>query len=247
MKLGISSSSRLLYLKAIYFILLLISFSCQKKDIKDGNKITTFDKNNLLEEAYNDRDSVKLCNFFNEWHKYSKEINVKPKNEIELAIYEIFNAVYHPFNLEKYGWSPRPHYKKYKFAILPTDIKFAVVDSLAQLDDIKLDTLKKFYPKPELDRAKIIHDSEPFKTIMIKFLEEDSYKKKKFLEKIINTPNSPHWKEYKTSPKFIGVFLNNSLDISIVNLILVSTELRIKLNKIKDNWIILNVEKLMIE
>ncbi|MFD2245589.1 hypothetical protein [Pontibacter ruber] len=200
-----------------------------------------------LEEAYQKKDTVLLSKFFESWKESSKSLSTQNEDSITKALNGIYTQIYHPFNLEKYGWLPRPHYSKYRYAILPTEIKYKIVDSVYNLDsfyNLELNTLSPFIPHPELGKASALYDIKPFKRAMELFLMSDSYEKISFLDQFVNMPISMDWKEYRTSPEVLGVLINKKRDRAVADLRLISTGVRIRL-ALKDNeWRVSQIEQL---
>ncbi len=209
-----------------------------------------------LNKAYKDNDTSMMRKFFEIWHDSSvNKSNIVNQTSIELQ--KIFNEVYNPFELQKYGWSPRQHFSKYNYVVLPSEIKFKIVKnlgsykSLNNLDFQKLDlnTLKPFFAIPGLGKAKIIYDIEPFKTSMQLFLNEYGFQKIFYFDttNFLMNPISFDGKSYLTPPKILGVLLNEQMDSSIVDQRLMSTGIRITLRKERGNWKMKEVKELWIE
>jgi len=214
----------------------------------------TFDSTHYfqLEEAYKNNDTLILVDFFNKWGDLSVKIARQNEDSITKTINQIFTDIYHPFNLEKYGWLTRPHYSRYKYAILPTEIKYKLIDINKNPDSlyyVKLDTLRPFYPNPDLGRVIGLYDIEPFKKSLELFLETESYEKSLFLGSLILLPitDSDIWKAYKTDPEILQILINERLDSAVVDLRLISTGLRIKLNFENGEWKMEKIEQLWIE
>lgn len=198
-----------------------------------------------LQRAYLEKDTLDLEEFFQKWNDLSKD-KINNNDQLTSTIENIFNEVYHPFELEKYGWLSRPHYSKYKYAILPCKIRYKTVenfDSLNHWDEfniytMKMDTLIPFYPRPDIGAAKIVYDIEPFNTSIQLFLNEDSYEKSFYLDStyFIQTPISDDWKGYLTTPEILGILINSQKDSALVDLRLISTGVRILLTKKDEKW-----------
>ena len=249
---------------AIIILTLIFLDSCNDNKEKGANnnksvsEIIEFDSTYYfqLQKAYLNKDFSQLAEFFQKWNDLSKE-KINNNDLLTSSIEKIFNEVYHPFELEKYGWLSRPHYLKYKYAILPTEIRYKIVenfDSLKHWDEfsiysIKLDTLTPFYPKPDLGNAKVVYDIEPFKSSIKLFLNTDSYQKSFYLDSAyyINTPISNDWKGYLTSPEIFAILINSQKDSALVDLRLISTGIRVLLTKRDNNWRKENVQELWIE
>ena len=209
-----------------------------------------------LQKAYIEKDFSPLTEFFQKWNDLSKD-KINNNDQLTSTIDRIFNEVYHPFELEKYGWLSRPHYSRYKFAILPSEIRYKIVenfDSLKHWDEfsiytMNMDTLSSFYPRPDIGKANFVYDIEPFKTSMQLFLNENSYQKSFYLDStnFINTPISNDWKEYLTTPEILGILMNRQKDSALVDLRLISTGVRILLTKKDEKWRKEKVEELWIE
>lgn len=245
---------------AIIILTLIFLYSCKDKKDKhtSKNEIVKFDSTyyNLLQSAYKEKDTSDLRTFFQKWNDFSNN-KINKNDQLTSTIESIFNEVYHPFELEKYGWLSRPHYSKYQYVILPTEIRYKFIENFDLLKhsdqfsiySIKLDTLTPIYPKPHVGNAKVLYDIEPFKTSIKLFLDKDSYQKNFFLDStnFINTPISLGWKEYLTTPEILGVLINNQKDSAIIDLRLVDTGVRILLTKRDENWKKENVQELWIE
>ena len=243
-------------MKSLAIILVCIIFiSCKYKS--DQNKLITASTMNYevfdstyyfqLEKAYKNNDTLLLGQFFEKWSKKSDEVNRLSHDSISKVIGKIFTEIYHPFNVEKYGWLARPLDKKYKYAVLPTEIKYKVIDTIKNSDPIykiKLDTLRQFYATPEIGKTIRLYDIDPFRTSLTIFLRNDSYKKTRFLKAFIDTPISLNWKEYKTSPEILGILINKQLNIASVDVKLVSTGLKIYLRAENGIWKTKKIEKL---
>lgn len=200
-----------------------------------------------LEKAYKNNDILLLGQFFEKWSKKSDDVNSLSNDTLSRVIGKIFTEIYHPFNVEKYGWLARPLNKKYKYAVLPTEIKYKVIDTIKNSDTIykiKLDTLRQFYATPKIGKTIRLYDIDPFKTSLTIFLRTDSYKKTRFLKAFIDTPISLNWKEYKTSPEILGILINKQLNIASVDIRLVSTGLKINLRTENGIWKTKKIEKL---
>ncbi len=253
-------------MKKTSFIILTLAilFSCNDrtnkavaKDITESEK-GVFDSTyyKQLETAFIKKDTTILNELFDNWHSLSKVKN-NNTDQITSTIENIFNEVYHPFDLEKYGWLARPHYSKYQYAILSSLIRFKIIENFALLKQdgefdmysMDLDTISPFYPNPDVGTAKILYDIEPYKTSMQLFLSQKSYQKSFFLDStnFINTPMSNDWKEYQTTPEILGILINNQMDSALVDLRLISTGVRINLYKKLDKWEMQEVKELWIE
>lgn len=200
-----------------------------------------------LEKAYKNNDTVLLHKFFENWSHESKSFKHESNDALTQNIERIFTEVYHPFNVEKYGWLARKIDKKIRYAILPTEIKYKIIDEIKNPDTIyklKLDTLRQFHPKPEIGNAVRLYDIEPFRTSMSIYLRADSYKKTRFLNTFIKTPISRNWRKYQTSPEIIGLLMNRELNRAVVDIRLISTGLRIHLGLVKGVWKTRKIEQL---
>jgi len=215
------------------------NFASEKEEIFDSTYY-------MLKKAYSDKDTILLNDFFEKWSEASLKMEMQNENEIAKILNDIYTEIYHPFDFKKYGWQYRYYCPKY--AILPTEIKFKVVDSTIKCDFDKfnyganMDTLKPFYPNPDLEHAGRLLDIEPFKTAMKLFLEKDSYEKLKFVGSCnhIYTPISNGWKDYQTTPKIYCVLINKQLNKAIAYLRIISTGVCIELSFENDKW---NMEK----
>lgn len=209
-----------------------------------------------LSKAYNENDTSMLTKFFEIWHDSSVNKS-NTTNQTTTVLQNIFNEVYNPFELEKYGWLPRPYFSKYKYVVLPSEIKFKIVKNLGSyksLDNLdffsmNFDTMKPFYTIPNIGSAKIIYDIEPFKTSMQLFLNKNGHQKLFYLDttNFIINPISFKGKGYLMPPDILGVLINEQMDSSIVELRLMSTGIRINLRKERGNWMMKEVKELWIE
>jgi hypothetical protein len=238
---------------AIIILTLIFLYSCKENKNKGAdrynseNETIKFDSTYYiqLQRAYIEKDTSDLKAFFQKWNDLSKD-KINNSDQLTSTIENIFNEVYHPFELEKYGWISRPHYSKYKYAILPNEIRYEIVenfDSLNHWDEfsiytMNMDTLSPFYPRPDIGDATLVYDIEPFKTSMQLFLNEDSYQKSFYLDStnFILTPISNDWKEYQTSPEILGILINVQKDSALVDLRLISTGVRILLTRKDKKW-----------
>ena len=249
---------------AIVILTLIFLYSCKEnKDKGTGgynseSETIEFDSTYYIQiqGAYKEKDTSDLKAFFQKWNDLSID-KINNSDQLTSTIESIFNEVYHPFELEKYGWLPRPHYSKYKYAILPSELRYKIVenfDSLKYWDEfsiyaMNMDTLNPFYPRPDIGDAKFVYDIEPFKMSMQLFLNEDSYQKSFYLDStnFISTPISNDWKEYLTTPEILGILINNEMDTALVDLRLISTGIRILLTKKDEKWKKEKVNELWIE
>jgi len=244
---------------AIIILTLITLISCREnknKAINNHNRVdkkVVFDSSYYfqLNKAYTENDTFLLSKFFKNWNKLSEQKNNNNK-QLTATIERIFNEIYHPFELEKYGWLPRKHYLKYKYAILPNEIKYKIVDNLQNPDkmhSMSFDTIKDFYPNPDIGNAKRLYDIEPFSTSMKLFLNENGFQKTFYLDtnNFINIPMSYDWKDYRTTPEILGILINKKMDSAIVNLRLISTGVRINLKNENDDWKMQKVKELWIE
>ena len=201
----------------------------------------------MLKNAYENKDTTLLNLFFEKWCEASLKMEMKNESRIAKVLNDIYLEIYHPFNYKKYGWSARPHYSKYKYAILPTEIKFKIInfDSINKEEfwfDFEMDTLKQFYPNPNLGRAGRLLDIDPFKKSMELFLEKNSSTKHRFLDSYnhINMPICCNWKDYRTTPEVYYVLINEPLNKAIAYLLIESTGVTIELFFKNNKW---NIEK----
>jgi hypothetical protein len=249
---------------AIIILILIFLYSCKENKDKGADKYNSdsetieFDSTYYfqLQRAYLEKDTSDLKAFFQKWNDLSKD-KINNSDQLTSTIESIFNEVYHPFELEKYGWLSRPHYSKYKYAILPCEIRYKIVenfDSLNHWDEfsvytMNMDTLIPFYPRPDIGDAKFVYDIEPFNKSIQLFLNKDSYQKSFYLNStdFINTPISNDWKGYLTSPEILGILINCQRDSALVDIILIETGVRILLTKKDKNWKKENVQELWIE
>ena len=210
----------------------------------------------MLKEAYANNDTIQLNAFFEKWSEASLIMKMKNESPMAKILNDIYIEIYHPFSLEKYGWLARPHYSKYKYAILPTEIEFKIIDfnSIKKEEhwfgfDMNMDTLKEFYPNPNLGRAGRLLDIDPFKKSMNLFLEEDSYEKSSFLmlSDNINTPISYDWKAYRTTPEVYYVLINEQLNKAIAYLRIISTYVSIELSFKNNKWNVEEINTIAIE
>jgi len=237
----------------IIALLQIIKLSCFAVETNVGftgeyDSIVNVEK---MDKAYQKHDTIVFNEFFKEWHQLSLKCKMMESNDTITHLEKIFKEVYHPFKLEKYGWLPREHYSKYRYAILPSNIRYAFVDFIDiehEYGQIECDTIFKFYPTVELDNAQVLYDDSIFGGVLLAFLSDD-FHKKYFLEKWINMPISSKSVDYKTSPEVLKVIFNKQLDKSIVDLRLISTGLRISLmfDTKNDKWIIEQIKQLWIE
>ena len=210
-----------------------------------------------LNKAYKENDTSIMRKFFEIWHDSSINKLNASVNQTSTELQKIFNEVYHPFELEKYGWSPNPHFLKYNYVVLPSEIKFKIVKNLGlyknfenlDFQKLNLNTLKPFFAIPNIEKVKIVYDIEPFKTSMQLFLNEYGFQKIFYLDttNFLMNPISFDGKSYLTPPEILGVLLNEQMDSSIVDLRLMSTGIRINLRKERGNWNIKEVKELWIE
>ena len=249
---------------AIIILTLIFLYSCKENKDKGAFKYNSesetieFDSTFYfqLQRAYIEKDTSELKEFFRKWNDLSIH-KINNSDQLTSTIESIFNEVYHPFELEKYGWSSRPHYLKYKYAILPTEIRYKIVENFDSLKNwhefsiysMNLDTLSPFYPRPDIGHARFVYNIEPFKTSMKLFLDKDSYQKSFYLDStyFINTPISNDWKEYLTTPEILGILINSQKDSALVDLRLISTGVRILLTKNDEKWGKEKINELWIE
>lgn len=198
----------------------------------------------ILKDAYINNDTIQLNAFFEKWSETSSKVEMKNESTIAKILNDIFLAVYHPFNYEKYDWLARPEDSVFRYVILPSEIKYKITNELINERDVSfgMDTLKWFYPNPNLGYAKKLLDIAPFKKSMELFLEEDSYEKLCFLGSCnsINTPISYNWKDYRTTPEIRYILINKRLDKAVALLRIVSAGVSIELSFKNNKW---NVEK----
>jgi hypothetical protein len=189
-----------------------------------------------------------INNFFEKWSEASSKLRNSNEDRIAKLINDIFVEIYYPFNLEKYGWIAWENkLQNYKYAILPSTIKYEITDAIYDTKFLKQDTLCHFYPMPSIGKAKRLVDIDPFKKSMELFLsEDDSFDKLFFLDtcKYIHTPISPRWDAYQTTPKIYYIKINKKLNHAVVHLRLISTVLAIEVTCKQDRWSITRIEEL---
>lgn len=242
----VSTNYKMQELTIILFTLGLIFSSCnsQLERQEKTNTLSTVElidstNYNQLASAYKGKNHLLLKRYFEDWFEYSTKFTNSKSDSLTANLLDIFKAVYHPFELEKYGWTSRPHFSKYEYAIVPTEIKYKLYSPPVNPDTINqiiFDTLHNIFPLVEIGKAKTLYDIQPFSSGVKLFLQNDSYDKLNFLDSYISTPITLDWKGYQTSPEILGIFLNENLNESFVDLRLISTGLRVYLIKKKQKW-----------
>lgn len=207
-----------------------------------------------LTEAYNNDDTILLKQFYRNWYELSQSKPLKT-DSLTIMLEGVFNAIYHPFQIEKYNWLSRPWFLNYEYAILPTKVYYKIGNYLENYDtiySIQMDSIIEFYPKPKFKNAKILYDVEPFTTAMKSFLvkgERKNSNKLFFLgeDYFIITPMSYFRDEYLTSPEIKGILINPEKNKAIAVLRLISSGLKVTVEKKSGEWKMTKVEDLWIE
>lgn len=241
----------------IFFLLMCAFTSCQMKQT-DKQASTQSNENALdsayyfiLETGYHNRDTFLLNHFFEQWYQASQRMEMPNNFPLVQALKDIYEKSYHPFDYSKYGWDLFCRYSGYKYAVIPTEIKYEIVHPSCEDsdDELKTERLIGFYPDPDLVGAKRLLDIQPFKKSMELFLEENSSEKLRFLSSCgyISRPMSLNKKKYDTTPEVISVRINKELNHANACIRLISTGLGIELELEDDKWVMKDCWTLWIE
>jgi hypothetical protein len=203
----------------------------------------------LLRDGYIHEDTMLLNSFFDLWNEKSLQMINSNEDKIVTTLNGIFIEIYHPFDFEKYGWSDWKKDTQYKYAILPSEIKYKITNTKLDVNDVfqmEMDTLKAFYTNPDIGNAKKLYDIDPFRKSMKLFLKNDYFEKLFFLDTccFVNTPISSNWKVYKTPPEIIGVVINKKLNHATAYLRLNSVTIGIELSLENKKWKIKEIKEL---
>lgn len=206
----------------------------------------------ILKDAFAARDTALRNAFFDRWSDFSLKLEMKNENEIAKILNDIFIAIYHPSDLEKYHWFAWWG-ESYRYTILPSEIQYKIMDSdslpteSSYIED--LDTLKGFYPNPNFEYTKKLIDTNPFKKSMELFLEEDSREKMEFLSSYDNfrVPISIDRKSYQAKPNIVFILLNKNLNKAVAYLQVEQSGVSVELSLIGNHWKIEKANTLWIE
>jgi hypothetical protein len=249
---------------ALIILIFGMIVSCNMKRNIAIESETAFDSTYyfMLKEAYNDNDTIQLGVFFEQWYEASSKMEMDNESGIAKILNDIFIAVYH----DPFGYKNRkpdrqvpplpppldPFYSGYKYAILPSEIIYKITDSTSYIPEEERDTLKRFYPNPDLGSTKRLLDIDPFKMSMELFLavndsleyesRMENYKKWRFLRscKNIYSPISRSKDLYLTDPNIYFISINTELNKAIVTLRAISSGVSVELSFIDNQW---NMEK----
>ncbi len=193
----------------------------------------------LLNVSYNKKSSDSLNLFFTKWKTESEKIEPKISDSLTSNLYQIFYEIYQPFELEKYGWMKREHFKKYKYAIPPSILPYSIGE--------KIDTLKEFYPKNKFSNASVLNSIPEFENALTDFLSKDKFEREFFLRKVILMPMAYNKIAFKTSPEINYISINKEMNKAKAEIRLISTGLELDLNKLNGKWKVDEIKQLWIE
>ncbi len=239
----------------ILILLLFAIFSCKENQPKENleskvdltvkiapqktDSLYKVELKNLLDESYQKGsiDSVQL--FLMKWKTESDAIKPIINDSLTSNLYQIFYEIYNPFELEKYGWMKREHFKNYKYAITPSYLPYVY--------GTKVDTLKNFNPKNKFKNAAVLNSIPLFDNVMTDFLKVDKEKKEWFLRDVLLMPVTYRNIDFRTSPEINNITINEQMNTASAEIRLISTGLELKLKKVDDKWSIINIKELWIE
>jgi len=213
--------------------------SLEKIEVKKIDTLLKTELQNLLIESYEKRSYDSLNLFFDKWKEESKKIEPKINDSLTSNLYQIFNEIYHPFELEKYGWMKREHFKEYKYAIPPSNIPYTF--------GTKVDTLEEFYPKTNFPNASVLNSIPEFENALTDFISKDRFEHEDFLRKILLMPITYRKTEFKTSPEINLISINQEMNKAKAVIRLISTGLELNLSKNNGKWKVDKIKELWIE
>ncbi len=211
----------------------------EQKDFIKSDTLQKMELLDLLNESYKKKSSDSLNLFFQKWKTESEKIEPEINDSLTSNLYQIFYEIYHPFELEKYGWLKREHYKKYKYAIPPASLPYTF--------GTKIDTLKEFYPKTDFSNASVLNSIPEFENALTDFISKDKFEHETFLSKVILMPITYRKADFKTSPEINFISLNKKMDKAKAEIRLISTGLELNLSKTKGKWKVDKIKELWIE
>jgi hypothetical protein len=213
--------------------------SSEKSEIKKADNLLETELLNLLDESYEKRSFDSLNLFFDKWKTESKKIKHEVNDSLSSNLYQIFYEIYHPFELEKYGWLKREHFKEYKYAIPPSSLPYTI--------GTKVDTLKKFYPKNNFSNASVLNSIPEFENALTDFISKNKFEHEDFLRKILPMPITYRKADFKTSPEINFISINKEMNKAKAEIRLISTGLELNLSKTKGKWKVDEIKELWIE
>lgn len=163
----------------------------------------------MVEKSYNenkpewpphpDRLEIKEDNsliwFFEDWKYVSENLAGSKTDKIEDEIYKIFPLVYHPTNLQKYGIIGFSSLLRFQYAIVPSCIKYGVINDF-NIENMRLEYADKklcnFYPKSKVENISYLYNIEPFRSVV-----------KCFIYKDIGSPRSVYLNSYVQLSRYI--------------------------------------------
>jgi len=239
-------------MKNQFFILIFLGIvTCkdiQPDEILESKTAITENTDNLLKtelerlltESYQKRSFDSLTLFLEKWKSASDKIEPTIGDSLTTNLYQIFYEIYHPFELEKYDWMKREHYKKYKYALTPPHLIY-------RHDNSVIDTLSNFRPKNELKNASVLNSIPVFDNILTEFLKKEENSGEDFLANILLMPINFNKIEFRTSPEVIEININKEMNKAKANIRLISTGLEITLIKLSNKWDVTEIKQLWIE
>ncbi|TVZ49867.1 hypothetical protein [Olleya sp. Hel_I_94] len=213
--------------------------SSEKIEIKKADTLLKTELSNLLNESYEKRSFDSLNLFFRKWKTESEKIEPEINDSLTSNLYQIFYEIYHPFELEKYGWMKRKHFKEYKYAIPPSSLPYTF--------GTKIDTLKEFYPKNNFSNASVLNSISEFEIALTEFISKDKFERGDFLSKVLLMPMTYREADFKTSPEINFISINKEMNKAKAEIRLISTGLELNLSKTKGKWKLDEIKELWIE
>jgi len=211
----------------------------EKTQVKKVDSLFKTELVSLLNESYEKRSFDSLNQFFDKWKLESEKIKPKINDSLTSNLYQIFNEIYHPYELEKYGWTKREHFKKYKY-VIPTS-------SLPYIFGTRIDTLKEFFPKNNFSNASILNSIPEFENALTDFLSKDKFEHEDFLREILLMPVTYQKADFRTSPEINFIIINQEMNKAKAEIRLLSTGLELNLSKTNGKWKIEKIIDLWIE
>ncbi|SFJ68454.1 hypothetical protein [Olleya namhaensis] len=211
----------------------------EKTEIKKVDTLLNTELLNLLNQSYEKKSFDSLNLFFDKWKTESKKIEPKINDSLTSNLYQIFYEIYHPFELEKYGWMKREHFKEYKYAIPPSSLPYTF--------GTKIDTLKEFYPKNNFPNASVLNSIPEFENALTDFISKGKFERDDFLSKTLLMPITYRKADFKTSPEINFISINKEMNKAKAEIRLISTGLELNLSKTKGKWNVDEIKELWIE
>ncbi len=193
-----------------------------------------------LQAAFEAKSTPQLQAFIDRWQQYSgrqpKTVATDAPTQEILNLYEAS-----PFNFSRFERKNK-WFADAKYLVIQGQLPYAVGFD----KKVPWDTLQNFTPSVKLKRLGILYYHDIYRKAFKKFLANDDYQKRSFLETLLTIEPRADT-DLRSHPQVYDVQFNLALDSAVIDYVLVSTYMKSALKKKNGRWVVVRDEEVAVE